>query len=306
MSILDRLLDELDIEKKEKDRKPTPQREVGEVASLPEPRVGSHRVEPEPSRTETPKPKVEVTAQLPVEEEVHIFPKDVFVIYGDKGVGKTYTAMSFPGEIVCLSFDRKSDRIKAYYYSGDSRIHIYDVTKFMDYSSPEVALETAVKVYDYVLAVLRYWEQKGGTDWVLIDGAGNFSQICEFVMRQRHGLEAFQGVSNLNVWKERRMLIRQVHNMALNIARKGIIYTTYQEKDEIVIEGEIVTKKDVPKWIDVIMYETDIVLHCYYDPTSHGFYVKVVTSKNPKFPTGKVYDVTEKKFWEVAVGGVKV
>ena len=115
-----------------------------------------------------------------------------------------------------------------------------------------------------------------------------------------YGLKAYQGIANLNLWKVRRALIRQVHNVAYNIAKRGLIYTTYTEKDQIVVEGELVTVKDVPKWIDVLIFETDFVLKTDVDPTSRKFLVKVTTSKYDKLlPTGRIYDVTDKVLWDV-------
>jgi intein/homing endonuclease len=123
---------------------------------------------------------------------------------------------------------------------------------------------------------------------------------CEWTMRKRHGIGPFEGIANLNVWKERRMYIRDVHYKALNLAKRGIIYTTHAETDEVIISSEIVHKKKVPAWIDVLIYETDYVLMVEFDEKDKNFVVKVVTSKNDKkLPTGKKYIVTGRRFWEV-------
>jgi len=72
-----------------------------------------------------------------LEEEVSQPAKEVWLIFGDKGTGKTTVALSFPGEILVLSFDRKSAIIKHNMYNDDPRIHVFDVVKYMDYSTPE-------------------------------------------------------------------------------------------------------------------------------------------------------------------------
>jgi hypothetical protein len=240
-------------------------------------------------------------AQVPEEllvEEPAVPAKEVWLIFGDKGTGKTTVALSFPGEILVLSFDRKSAIIKLNMYNNDPRIHVFDVVKYMDYSSPEKMTASADKTFEYINHLLdNYTKRYPQPDWVVIDGAQIFQQICEWTMRYRHNLGPFDGIANLNLWKERRMYIRQIHNKALNIARRGIIYTTYVEKDEVIIKGEVVTRKDTPAWIDVLIYETDYVLYTYYDESKKTYHVRVVSSKNDKrIRSGTEIDVTNKLF----------
>jgi len=224
--------------------------------------------------------------------------KEVWLVFGDKGTGKTTVAMSFPGEILVLSFDRKSAIIKLNMYNNDPRIHVFDIVKYMDYSSPEKMTASADKTFEYINALLDgYTNRYPRPDWVVIDGAQIFQQICEWTMRYRHNLGPFDGVANLNLWKERRMYIRQIHNKALNLAKRGIIYTTYIEKDEVIIKGEVVTRKDTPAWIDVLIYETDYVLYTYYDESKKTYHVRVVSSKNDRrIKSGTELDVTNKLF----------
>ena len=227
-------------------------------------------------------------------DEAEPMPKEVILIYGQKGHGKTFLAMSFPGKIVVLSFDRKSALVKYKDYKGDSRIKVYDVTKYMDYSSPTSWLETADKTFRYLNALLDFIE-KDPPDWIVIDGTEIFHQICEMTMRYRNNLMPFQGIANLNLWKERRLYIRQIHNKALSVAKRGLIYTTYIAKDEVVIEGELITKKDVPKWIDAIMYETDVVIRvksiAAADDGARQF-IAIVESSKGHLPTGLKADIT--------------
>lgn len=225
--------------------------------------------------------------------------KEVHLIYGDKGTGKTTLAFGYPGEIVCLSFDNKSAIIKRVMYNNDKRIHVFNVMKYMDYDDPDKMIETSAKTYEYIKAVLEH-SSRYNPDWIVFDGAEIFSQICEWRMRYRHGIGAFAGISNLNLWKERRMNIRQIHNMALEMVKKGIIYTTFTTKDNIIISGVVVRQKDVPKWVDVLMFESDYVIHVDTEPGTYRQLATVVTSKdNSKLVTGRVYDVTNKTLWEV-------
>ncbi len=229
-------------------------------------------------------------------EEVELG-KEVHLIYGLKGHGKTTLALSYPGKIAVLSFDRKSTAVK--YLFGDrlDDIRVWNAVKYMDYSSPEAELVSADRNFRYLLRLLdevvRQWEP----DWVVIDGSEILSHICELVMRYRNGLMPFQGVANLNLWKERRMYLRQIHYLALDVAKKGVIYTTYVDKEEIIEDGEVKTKRDIPKWLDILVYETDVVIRVWSTIDKGSglrFYAIVESSKVPYIRTGVQADITNR------------
>jgi len=244
------------------------------------------------------KVEAEIPSKWDFSEEV-VPTKIVVLIYGDKGTGKTTTAMSFPGEIAVLSFDKKAAIIKEKMFNGDKRIHVFDAIKYMDYSSPKTVVASADVTFQYIQALLDYIAKKIKPNWIVIDGAEIFEAICEWTMRYRNKLEAFQGISNLNLWKERRLYIKQIHYKALEVAKRGIIYTTYCTYDEIIVQGDVVNKKKVPKWIDVLVTETDFVLMTQVDDMNDRFLVKVVSSKDDSFmKTGKLYDVTGETLWQ--------
>jgi len=232
--------------------------------------------------------------KLPEMKEEPIEGKLVCLIYGLKGVGKTYTAFSFPGRIACLSFDKKSSPVKRYCYNNDERIKVYDAVALMNYSSPEAWTKSADETFRRLNLLI---DKIAGEqpDWILIDGVEILEQICEMVMRHRNNLMPFQGIANRNLWKERRMYIRQIHNKCFDVAKRGVIYTTYVSKDEIVKEGEFVTKSDVPRWIDCIMWETDVVIKVEARQEKGGrrFYAIVESSKYPVFKTGTEADITD-------------
>jgi len=221
--------------------------------------------------------------------------KEVHMIYGHKGHGKTTIAMSYPGKVAVLSFDRKSTAIKYLYPDRQHEIKVWNAIKYMDYSSPESELASAEKTFRYLIQlidkVIRQWEP----DWVVIDGSEILSQICELVMRYRNGLMPFQGIANFNLWKERKMYLRQIHNLALDIARKGIIYTAYCDKDEVIEDGEVRTRRDIPKWLDILIYETDVVIKALAEVEKGSgtrFYAIVESSKVPYIKSGIQVDIT--------------
>lgn len=234
--------------------------------------------------------------------------KTVIVVYGLKGHGKTYMAFTLVGTKAVLSFDRKSMRVKDFAFKNDKNIKVWDAVMHMDYSTPDIWLQSADKTFRYCEALLRGTIAEFKPDWIMIDGTEIFQQICEMVMRYRNNITAFQGFPNRNLWKERNMYVRQLHNLAIEIAKKGVIYTTYTAKEEIVKEGDLTLKIDVPKWIDVVLYETDVVVRILLEQDKSGtqkFYAIVETSKVTDFPmTGKV-DVTGKGFAAITGGKSK-
>ena len=263
------------------------------------------------STTEVPKPPEifsVVEEQKPKGTEKHEFgeikedlpgAKSIYTIHSDKGEGKTTIALSFPGEKVAISMDNKTAIIKETRYDNANEIHVFNGMKYMDYHNQSATVKSASITYDYVLAILDY-SRAINPDWIIFDAVEYLHQVCEWKMRYNNGLEAYAGIANFNLWKERKTLLRQIHNKAMEIAKKGVIYTLFSEKDELVIQGEIITTKKVPKWIDVIMTETDYVIKAEHDLESKKHYAVIVTSKDPRvLKTGVRFDITGKKFWDV-------
>ena len=222
---------------------------------------------------------------------------EVYMIYGLKGHGKTGLAESFPGQVSVLSFDRKSDIVKKNMFNNDPRITVYDAIRWLDWTGSDKVVESSDKTFRYVQHLLEsIQDSKSGADWIVIDSSEEFQRICENTMRYRNNLNAIQGVT-WTLWKERKMFIRQIHNRALETAKKGIIYTTYTEKDEVIKDGQIITKEDVPRWIDVIMLETDVVIRVTNEVSKgeRRFYASIESSKTD-LPTGLKIDVTNRGY----------
>jgi len=184
------------------------------------------------------------------------------------------------------------------------RVKVYDAIRYMDSASAEMHLEGSERSFRYLNILLDHIKDNWDPDWIALDGSEILQQMCEMTMRYRNNLMPFQGIANRNLWKERRMYIRQIHHKALGVAKKGLIYTCYTDKDEVVKDGEFVTKKDVPRWVDVIMYETDCVIkvETSREKTGQRFFATVESSK-ASLPTGVRKDVTDvglKAFFEKA------
>lgn len=238
-----------------------------------------------------PEPVEEALEDVPEEEEPPH--KLVITIVGEKGTGKTVTALSFPGEICVMSFDRKAMPVKQFFYKGDKRIHVFDIVKYVDWR-PERITATAAKAFDVLEKALAKC-QKMGADWVVIDGVEVLEQLAEMYMRHRHGLGPIEGIRNLNIWKERKWILRDVHNKALTAAKRGVVYTVYPTWSERIVAGEVIDRKQEPRWLEVILFETDVVIWTRFDDSTKRFLAEIQTSKlDNLFPTGKVFDVTRK------------
>jgi len=256
--------------------------------------------------------------------------KVVVTIVARKGHGKTDVALSFPGKIAAISFDYKTapvaekrypdrytridhisspDELIKYVSTNSNKdwIIVWDGKKYFDESSPETMLASSEHSMNYLLKVLDLIG-KLKPDWVLIDGIHIFHFIAEMLMRYRNGLRPFQGIRDRNLWKERRMYLRQLHKAAVNACQKGVIYTTYLgEVDLTIVEGEIVNRDELPNWIDVVHDETDTVIisrQRWIDGVRK--FVAVVESNKRSilpFKEGVEVDVTNKKAYDELIGG---
>lgn len=285
----------VDIEEKPIEEKPAEKIEEKPIEAKPEKKPEEKPEEKPKEKPTEPAPKEEAPSEEAELAEAKGTAKNNFMVYGQKGAGKTFLSFSFSGKIVCLSFDKKSLPIKQHSFDNDNRIRVFDAVALMDYSSPEAWTESADRSFKRLNILLdKIAEQE--PDWIVIDGSEILQQICEMTMRYRNNLMCFQGISNRNLWKERRLYIRQIHNKCFDIAKKGVIYTTYTSKNEIIREGEYVVKDDVPKWIDAILYETDAVIkiRSLQEKSGRKFYATVESSKFPPFKTGRETDVTDR------------
>jgi len=296
MSELDDIFKEFGLETKPKpepkpETKPEPKPE-SKPESKPEPKLEfKPETKPEPI-------KVKLDEEFDFSEEQE--PRStVITIYGHKGHGKTDAALSFPGRICVISFDRKTTPVKLQRYR-DRDIHVWDGKKYYDESTPEAKVKSAEKCFRYINALLDKVIRNMQPDWVVIDCTDVLHEICEMVMRARNGLMPFQGIANRNLWKERKMYLRQIHNLATSIAKKGVIYTLYPgEYDIKIVDGEVVDREEIPKWIDIVLQETDTVIKIERKFDKEGtmkIFAIVESNKSPLLPfkNGIKVDITDK------------
>ena len=286
----------------------TPAETGGAVKSTSEPSPFVADVAP-PAPPQPPTPPCQTSPSMTETFDYSDAPKNklmILTVYGLKGPGKTYSSFCLDGSILCISFDRKSETVHSQDFNDDPRIVVKDALRYLDKTTETAFTASSEKTFKYLvgkedpeIGILEKYKQEGKRfDWVMLDCTEEMNRICEMVMRYRAGLMPSQGVANRNLWKNRRLYINAIHNAAVDIANKGVIYTTYTDEQKIIKEGEIVALETLPKWIDVQMLETDVVIHVFveqsYKTNERKFIGVVDSSKYKLFPTGKRADITGK------------
>jgi len=247
-----------------------------------------------------------MTEEFDLSDEVlEGIPKLVITIYGEKGHGKTAIAMApaLNGDkVAVISYDRKSMATKFNVYSNIDNIKVWDGVKYYSREARNIT-QSAVVTYKYIMKLLETKFAGFNPDWIVHDGMERLHEICEMKMRYENDLGPVQGFANKNLWKERRYNLNEIHLRSMDAANKGVIYTTYYDMLETRRDGEVVDRRKVPKWIDAIMQETDIVIEALQEDDK--FYMKVASSKFDQiFKTGAVIDVTDNLI--EAFKGVKI
>lgn len=240
--------------------------------------------------------------------------KLVFTIYGHKNDGKTSVSYGIPkkGETVAVfSFDHKSKRPLEQEFmqkSGmiaDKNVFVLNTVAYLDKSTKELFLETSEVTYNFINYLFENMKDACGgkkPDWIVLDATEVMNNILENVMRFRNGIGVYSGISNFNVWKERKQYIDDIHNKCLNSVGKGVIYTTYIDREEIIKDGQVIKSKDMPKWIGNMMMQTDVVIRVesMFENNKPKYIARIESgSKLPKeYPSG-TYDVTNKRLSDV-------
>lgn len=254
-------------------------------------------------------------------EEAEKYMKLTFMIYGVKGHAKTTTGLGLEGKgngkFAVLMYDEKTIRAKKEMYEDDSNIVIWDAAEFIQYGKgdprkvgemdakdmdvdPKILRDSLAKTYIYTLYLLNQIAKNYGKehfDWIMFDAAGIMEKATEMQMRKKHGLSAFQGVSPRSLWNERGQMMNRIHEIAMNLTKKGVIYTTYPSKDydtTIIKDGDIIKQDSIPKWVGDIMLKTDVVMRTFIKSDKGGdkWLCKIETSKKNYYPSGILLDLS--------------
>ena len=132
--------------------------------------------------------------------------KEVWLIYAEKGEGKTVLAMTIgqrnKGIISCISFDNKTQFTKKYFFENNNNIKVYDGLKYIN-DNPNEKLDSALINYNYLLNLFDFIKKNDKPDYILIDGSEKMTNIAEYCMRKNNSIKLYGGIANLNLWKER-------------------------------------------------------------------------------------------------------
>lgn len=263
-------------------------------------------LEAKKAEVEAIKAKTQVAFNFDEEEDTEE-KKEIFSVYGMKNDGKTAVCYGIPepnSKIMVLSFDNKSARPRdlPFIKAANLDIKVFNVIKHLDKSTADSYQATCEVTYHYIMQMLDQAKEKYDPDWVVIDGTEVLSAIMEQVMRIRNRLAPYQGITNLNVWKERKQYIDDVHAKSVKTAKTGVIYTMYTDQHEVIDkDGQVLRKKDIPKWIGSVMQETDVTIRVdtIFEVDKRVYYAFVEGSKLPeKYPDGR-FTVTGQRFRDV-------
>ncbi len=232
--------------------------------------------------------------------------KKIFSVFGLKNDGKTAICYGIPEEgskIMVLSFDNKSSRPKdlPFIQAGNLTIKVFNAIKHLDKSTPDTYQATSEVTLMYVLQLIDQAKDKFAPDYIVVDATEVMSQIAEQVMRIRNNLRPYQGITNLNVWKERKQYLDDIHMQCTKCAAKGVIYTMYTEKDQLIDkDGVVIRSKDIPKWTGSIMMETDVTIKAdtMFDGDKREFFAYVESKIPEEFPNGR-FEITNKRIRDV-------
>jgi hypothetical protein len=133
-------------------------------------------------------------------------------------------------------------------------------------------------------------------DWVVHDGLEWLIEMAEMSMRYDHNMETFSGV-DFQFWKDRKATLRMIHGLSLTRARKGVLYLTFAEEDKFIEDGKLIRQSKAPKWVDIIMSETDNVVRTEIrgDPKTGVQFVAIFqTIKVGPWQSGTIMNVTER------------
>ena len=240
--------------------------------------------------------------------------KDIIVIYGNKGEGKTTTAYGLitPGSNVkVLSFDANSilplelDYIK----ERELTVEALDSLRPYDRSTAEDMLRTSKNVCDWNMFLLDVIKKKDNTDWIVVDGIERYTEIGENAGRFELKIDKYQGTANMNLWKIRNMHVDNLFDKCVEVAKVGIIFIMYPKTDTTIVRmGQVVESEKVPKWVSKVAVESQIVIRSVREMNkdkAHYFAIIESSKKEKKYPPGK-YDVTGTTLYNLINGKGRV
>ncbi len=241
--------------------------------------------------------------------------KRIIVLYGQKGVGKTYNCYSLiplKSKVLVISFDGMSQIIAERQEFKDIQFKVVNVEQkprfiLQDTGTSIQAIESVENSFYNLQQIFRLFlnSKNNEYDFVIIDGFNIAQKIAEAYMRYNHKLRFTDNFANLNLWKERNAVLNAILKEALRISKKGLIYTLYTKSEIEIIDGVIIKQSVKPNYVEDVMTMSDIVikietkLQHTKNSNNISYYMIVETAKKENVKIGVKIDITNKKLIDI-------
>lgn len=212
--------------------------------------------------------------QLPPYPYDHFIPAFVLIV-GMKGASKTSCALSFPGNIFALTFEKRGNLTRPWtkIFANDPRIQPFGVSEYIQRGSVGGYRDTSstvyLKVVELMIRAIKHTEK---FDWVLIDGLQSGHRITTQRMKSLNRIGAFENLPTklLTRWGERTIYLENiVVDLACAIAKKGVIMSSQdvmgkpmfitKEEEKAGVTMDDIKAKD-PKWMVKIKEDADTIV----------------------------------------------
>lgn len=209
------------------------------------------------------------------------YPYDHFVpafimIFGQKGSGKSSIALSVPGNILGITFEKRGNLLRPWtkIFTNADRMQLFGVSEYINRTTMASYRDTSNEVYLKVCKLLnraRILERK--FDWVLIDGLQATQKLSTLRMKKLNDIGAFDNLptKKLTKWGERTVYLENlVIDLASSVSTKGVIITsqnvehkamflTKEEIDAGMKEEDIPVKE--PAWKEKVKDDVDTIMY---------------------------------------------
>jgi len=247
--------------------------------------------------------------------QIHQIQKKIIVVYGRKGVGKTYNCYSLippNSSALVISFDGMSGIIANRKEFKDIKFNIVNVERkprfiLQDNGNDISAIESVENSYYNLQQILKLFKdtQDNHYDFVIIDGFNIAQKIGEAYMRYRNHIRFSDPVINLNLWKERNAVLNVILKQALRLSKKAVLYTLYTTPDIIIKKGSVTEQGSKPNYVEDVMTMSDIVIKIETeiqhskDNNNINYYAIVETAKTEGIKIGEKVNITNKKLLDI-------
>jgi hypothetical protein len=189
--------------------------------------------------------------------------KTTITLVAIKGQGKTTAGMMYQEGLdelmVVISYDGKAQKNKNKDFRGEN-IKVFDIRKHYQ-RDPALIRDSGAKCMDMIMSLLNRY-QKDELSWVFHDMMELLPKFAEMKSRQFFGKTATQPCSGYDeVWKRRRAILEDCHEKSLAVAKYGVIYTGKTIRENILVDGEVITSGPrKPNWSGIVEDTTDVTI----------------------------------------------